>query len=261
MAGISVISYLSYLHEVSRKILQRGGFENVLHGKTKRQNPCYFDFDRPAVQRPAYLRSISVLLNEQPGKGLFLGLGLITGQLEGDRRRRNLSAPLFFCGVEVESEEGNPSRADYEVLWDSITLNYDLMTLFLEREAPDAEDAFQNAFAFDNRVSTEKLKVLSDVERELDRNVDSPEYQAGLKQGPKLRELMKLLRDNIPELGGISLCHDLYEHTNLAAYVARRTPTFFSHRFFFVAPVADQLSTSVALHKLIRQVEEDGLRE
>jgi hypothetical protein len=99
MNGLSVISYLGYLHEVSRKILQRGGFENVLHGKTKRQSPCYLDFDRPAVERPAYLRNVGVLLNEQPGKGLFLGLGLITGQLEGTGRKRNLSAPLFFVAL------------------------------------------------------------------------------------------------------------------------------------------------------------------
>ena len=260
MAEISVISYLRYLHEVSRKILQRGGFENVLHGKPKRQNPCYFDFDRPAVDRPAYLRTIGALLNEQPGKGLFLGLGLVTGQLAGDVRKRNLAAPLFFCGVQLESDEGNRSRTDYDILWDSITLNYDLMTLFLEQEAHDAEDAFQNALTLDNRISMEKLRVLSDVERELDRNVDRPEYQADLKQGRKPRELMKLLHDKIPELARISLSNETYEHVNLPSYIGWVTELFM-HRFFFVAPVADQLSTSVALHKLIRQVEQDGLRK
>jgi hypothetical protein len=101
--------------------------------------------------------------------------------------------------------------------------------------------------------------VLSDVERELGRNVERPEFQAQLKQGPKLRELMKLLHDNISELVWVSLSNELYRHADLVSLINRKTPTFYAHRFFFVAPVADQLSTSVALHKLIRQVEQDGL--
>src|SRR5947209_2717173 len=114
MAGISVVSYLRYLHEVSRKILQRGGFENILYGKSKRQNPCYFAFDRPAVQLPAYLRSVNVLLNEQSGRGLFVGLGLIVGQINGDGRKRNVSAPLFFCAVEIEVDEEDSRKAGFE---------------------------------------------------------------------------------------------------------------------------------------------------
>jgi len=71
MPEISVISYLRYLHDISRKILQRGGFENVLYGKPIKQHPYYFDIDRhgdlPLPNRPGdplhtYLRLRNTLL-------------------------------------------------------------------------------------------------------------------------------------------------------------------------------------------------------
>jgi hypothetical protein len=262
MSEIPVISYLRYLKEVSRKILQRGGYENVLYRKPRRQDPYYFDFDRPSVNRAAYLRGIYTLLQEQAGKGLFLGLGLITGQVEKHGRKRNLAAPLLFCPLELVQEEDNPSQVELEVLWDSITLNYDLVTMFLEqKDEEQGEDASQIPLAFEGRISLEKLKIISDIEHELDQHAEEVVYQAQLKQGPKLRELMKLLRDNIADFAQISLSNDPYDHRLLEAYVSLRRPTFFSQRFLFLAPVADQLSTSVALQKLIRQVEDDGVQE
>src|SRR5665213_1246400 len=110
MSQIPVISYLRYLSEVSRKILQRGGLENVLYRKTKKQDACYFDFDHSSIHRPAYLRGVHTLLQEQSGRGLFLGLGLIAGQIQKNGKKRNLAAPLFFCMVELDPDEENPTK-------------------------------------------------------------------------------------------------------------------------------------------------------
>jgi hypothetical protein len=260
MSQIPVISYLRYLSEVSRKILQRGGMENVLYRKSRKQDPCYFDFDRPSIHRPAYLRGVHRLLQEQPGRGLFLGLGLIVGQLQKDGRKRSIAAPLLFCMAEIDPDEENQSKVQLEIAWDSIELNYDLLTLFLEqKDQEEAEGSFQNPIAFDNRISPEKLKVLSDIERELEHGAEDKGYQNQLKQGPKLRELMKLIHDNIAEFGNVAFSNQEYDNRSLENFSARSERTFFAHRFLFVAPVADQLSTSVALHKLIRQVGTNGI--
>lgn len=260
MSRIPVISYLRYLQEVSRKILQRGGLENALYRKTRRQDPCYFDFDRSSPHRPAYFRTVHTLLQEQPGRGLFFGMGLVTGQMQKNGKKRNLAAPLFYAMVELDQEEENPTKVSPEVVWDSISLNYDLLTMFLEqKDQEEAENDFHNPLAFDNRISPEKLKILSDIERELEREAEDVSYQAQLKQGPKLRELMKLIHDNITEFSTVSIANEVFDPRFIEVYATRSSMTFFCHRFFFVAPVADQLSTSVALHKLIRQVGSNGI--
>jgi hypothetical protein len=262
MSQIPVISYLRYLQEVSRKILQRGGLENALYRKSRRQDACYFNFDRSSIHRPAYLRTVFTLLQEQPGRGLYLGLGLIAGQVQKSGKKRSITAPLLYCMVELDQDEENPSKVSFEMIWDSISLNYDLLIMFLEqKDQEEAQDDFHNPLAFDNRISPEKLKVLSDIERELERESDNKLYQTQLEQGPKLREFMKLVHDNISEFANVAMSDSLYEHGTLEDYVTRGEMTFFAHRFFFIAPVTDQLSTSVALHKLIRQVGQNGVRE
>jgi hypothetical protein len=47
MAGVSILSYLHYLHDVNRKLLQRGGLENVLYRKPVSQHPYYHQLDQP----------------------------------------------------------------------------------------------------------------------------------------------------------------------------------------------------------------------
>ncbi len=84
MGDNPVIAYLHYLQEVSRKILLRSGFENVLYGKAKKQNPCYFDYDRKA-RMPEYLLQLKALLQRDQTRGLYLGLGLFVGQVEKNK--------------------------------------------------------------------------------------------------------------------------------------------------------------------------------
>ncbi len=95
---------------------------------------CYFDFDRPSVQRPAYLRNICLQLQELAGKGLFLGFGLLVGQGSKGGKPRNLAAPLMFCPVQLEPEADSPSEMNYEILWEGISLNYDLLTASTARQ-------------------------------------------------------------------------------------------------------------------------------
>ncbi len=264
MAEVPVISYLHYLHEVSRKILQRGGFENVLYGKTRKQQPCYLDFDNPGTRLPRYFRDLSVLFAERPGRGLFLGLGLIIGQIRKESgtaaqrgRKRNICAPLFYCAVGLPDPNGSDDT-DYEIVWESLTFNYDLLTLILEHESHEEPEDID--FGFERRVAPEKLKILADIEKEIDDNIDSRAFQMQLRTGNKVREYMARLKDTLAEFSGIDLSSDPFLNEELADHVASENLKFFGRRFLFVAPVADQLSTTLALRKLIHECESEGFQ-
>src|SRR5256885_16544022 len=86
MAGVSILSYLHYLHDVNRKLLQRGGLENVLYRKPISQNPYYHQLDQSDSARPRHwLGSLRHIQNAE-ARGLALrplvGLGLTVGQTD-----------------------------------------------------------------------------------------------------------------------------------------------------------------------------------
>jgi hypothetical protein len=259
MPEISIISYLRYLHDISRKILQRGGFENVLYGKPKKQHPYYFNFDQRGENLSTYLRLRNTFLQSEAGKGLFLGMGLITGKLETRTRKRNICAPLLFCAVELVSDEEDPTHVEHAIIWNSITLNYDLITLILEHashdEPEDVGDLVSTFVGSGEKIDPAKLIILTDIETELDRNLDQEKYQEELLQGEKIDELMCRLKEKISDFRSITPSPTTFEYAQLKDYIVSERLRFFRHRFFFVAPVADQLSTTVALRELIRQTE------
>jgi len=89
MAGVSILSYLHYLHDVNRKLLQRGGLENVLYRKPVSQHPYYHQLDQSDSARPRHwLGSLRHIQNAE-ARGLALrplvGLGLVVGQAESLR--------------------------------------------------------------------------------------------------------------------------------------------------------------------------------
>src|SRR5438045_3626539 len=108
MASVSILSYLYYLHDVNRKLLQRGGLENVLYRKPLSQNPYYHQLDQPDPNRPRHwLGSLRHIQNaESRGVALrpLLGLGLVVGQISTQKGTKRLCAPFAFCNVQLEEE-------------------------------------------------------------------------------------------------------------------------------------------------------------
>jgi len=120
------------------------------------------------------------------------------------------------------------------------------------------EDMLPFSIGSGERIDPAKLIILTDIETELDRNLDREEYWEELLHGEKIGELMRRLRENISDFRSITPSPMPFEYARLKDYIGSERLTFFQQGFFFVAPVADQLSTTVALRELIRQTTEQN---
>ncbi len=257
MAGVSIVSYLRYLHDVNRKLLQHGGLESVLYRKPASKNPCYLQLDHPDPARPRHLLATLRHIENAEAKGSFwrplVGFGLIVGQLDTPKGIRRLSAPLAFCGASLAEEEDRPSSVQMIPQWDSITLNYDLLAFFLKQEA-DEEDT-NGSLLPKVGLDANTLRVFTEAEEELERHASSANPDHRLTHDA-LSQTMKYIRDGVPELRSIAVRGDPYDHRRLDKELAELTPpVFFAHRFFFLAPSAGELTTMSGLATLIRKTE------
>ena len=255
MSAVSILSYLHYLHDVNRKLLQRGGLENVLYRKPVSQMPYYHQLDQPDPVRPRHwLGSLRHIQNaEARGVALrpLVGLGLVVGQTETAKGIKRLTAPFAFCNVQLVEDDERPNSVMMEPVWDSVTLNYDLLTLFLGQVPEDEGD--ENGLP-QVGVGGSTLAVFTEVETDLEKLANDLNPEARFTPST-LTRLMKYVRDTVPEFRSVSISTIPYDHRLLEALVQKRPAVFFPHRFFFIAPAAGELTTMTALAKLIRQTE------
>jgi len=255
MAAVSILSYLHYLHDVNRKLLQRGGLENVLYRKPVSQNPYYHQLDQPDTARPRHwLGSLRHIQNaEARGVALrpLVGLGLVVGQAETMKGIKRLAAPLAFCNVQLVEDDDRPNTVTMEVVWDSVTPNYDLLTLFLGQVPEDEGD--ENGLP-QGGVGGATLAIFTEVENDLETLANDLNPEARFTPA-FLSKTMKYVHDTVPEFRSVGVSTMPYDHRLLEALVQNRPAVFFPHRFFFVAPAAGELTTMMALAKLIRQTE------
>jgi hypothetical protein len=255
MASVSILSYLHYLHDVNRKLLQRGGLENVLYRKPVSQHPHYHQLDQPDSARPRHWLGALRHIQNAEARGLALrpliGLGLVVGQGETSRGVKRFSAPLAFCNVQLNEDDDKPNFVTMEVIWDSVTLNYDLLTLFLGQVQDDegVEPGLPQV-----GVGGSTLAVFTEVEKDLEKLAN--DFNPDARFTPNaLSKLMKYIHDTVSEFRSMSISTTPYDHRLLEALIQKRPAVFFPHRFFFVAPAAGELTTMTALATLIRQTE------
>jgi len=257
MAAVSILSYLHYLHDVNRKLLQRGGLENVLFRKPVSRHHYYHQLDQPDANRSRHWLGSLRHIEKAQLRGVSLrplvGFGLVVGQLNTDKGPKRLAAPLVFCSASLVEDDERPNSVQMDILWESVTLNYDLLTLFLGQTPDDEPDDDGNPSP-KSGVDPNTLARFTDVENDLERwaNDADPDGSFNLVAQTKM---MKFLHDTVPEFRNVSISPTPYDHRFLDALVQKRPPVFFPHRFFFVAPASGELTTMTALAALIRQTE------
>jgi hypothetical protein len=242
-----VHAYLSYLQEMSRKISLRTGMENTLYGKTKKSPHYYRPFEDADVDSQ-YLRDVRNYLEKESDRQLFLGNGLIAGSFKKKQVKKYVAAPLIYFLVETDLDENGRSLT-YSIELDSVSLNYDLITLVLEQDLDEEEDegmGFQSA-----GVDANKLEVLEDIENSLEDILRHESVK--LTTNSLADQTFRRIHEKIPEFNQI---HPSTEDFTLQKLEKLGTVelTFYNHRFFYVASSPGQLSTYTALRKLISEV-------
>jgi len=244
-----VQSYLAYLQEMSRKISLRTGMENIFYRKSKNNPHYYRSFEDLDTQ---YLRNVRNYLEKESDRQLFLGNGLITGSFKKKQSKKYVTAPLIYFLVKTDLDE-NERSFTYSIEWDSVSLNYDLITLILEQdleEEQEEEMEFQSA-----GVDTNKLEVLEDIENRLE-NMFKQESNSLTSNDVLAVETFQQISEKVSEFNTVEFSTEeftLEKIENLDSN-AKVELSFYNHRFFYVASLPGQLSTYTALRKLILEV-------
>lgn len=254
-------AYIEYLRNISRKIISRSGFLNVLPEETRTKFNLYKDisdnkniltFDPYIITKNdvffKYAKLANSYLDENKDVKLFVGSGLINGYLKGRNRGNNICAPLFYGILDLEFDEDSRNyilSIDYE----SCQLNHDLISRVFDL---DIEEEF------------EEESILPDTILEKYNNVDVIENKYFEEGNFKdifnkilynSEELFLDLYNNLPDFKRIQIERKSkfnYKERMLKGNLSEKV-IFYPHTFLFVNNVPHQLSTYEALNNLLHQ--------
>jgi hypothetical protein len=238
-----VQSYLAYLQEMSRKISQRKGMENVLYGKTKTTPHYYCPLGN---ETDHYFRSVKSHLTKNTDRLLFLGNGLMVGCLQRQRTLKYIASSLIYAPVNIESDE-TTSLCDYSIQLESISINYDLITSLLGQDLDEEnDDQFSEQSA---GVDTKTLDILEKIEMNLqdESKIDMTNNELG-------KEIFNDLKNSFFSLSQVELLTEEFKLEYLPKNAMESGLKFYNHQFFYVASSPGQLSTYAALRRLIMEV-------
>jgi hypothetical protein len=247
------IRYLLYLRDVSRHIVRNAGLENVLPKRTRTQ----VSFFRPVAEETAYALlthrqplpcannehafwdDVKHYLAANPGKELFLGLGLVSGRDATVQSKAMLNAPCCYLPVQLHAtDDGRPCiSADA----DQLLLNLDLVSRFLGL-LYDADNEEAQPQLPPQTLRT--LQALDELEQQLARTPPRNEMD--------LRTLWQALRTIVPErLHAVGVGGEPFD---ASARGDQKKLTYYPQFFWFVHTVPGELSAYVALEAMAQAV-------
>jgi hypothetical protein len=283
-----VIAYLHYLRDISRKIVGKTGFNNLIAPATKKAQGLVrqlFTLDhkiQPSDPQYDYLSEVIRVLDRQADRQFFIGFGLFAGKYQ----RKSYSAPLLFmeCMVERETDTGviclDP---DYS----SLRLNYDLLAdvagFEIFQEEQDIEiigERELEAFEFiENQIRhwfdrselpAEVLRHYAETNWQQKIPTQPPAYFLGEFLQRYATAVFHYFQGHLAGLKGVSEYHGGYrwedewqqkqmKSKTKALSIYENPLTYVQAMHGFVAPVPDELSTHQALQALADTVDEQGI--
>ncbi len=272
-----ISSYLNYLRDVSRKIISRSGFEQVLLDKSKK-NPSF------AYQAIEFFKTIQISNNSyphfdeilkhierNPDKQLFIGFGFICGQREG----RTYAGPLFFTECDISKNGDIIIDIDYA----SLSLNYDLVSSLLGSyniaEDEEYNASYEKEISLIDSIEEEIIDIYGDDKLILSK-IQKYSQQL-LNNQPKgttyqiifnfteqyAKSIFSRLVNNVGQFSEIILENTFNFKTEVMNHkegnsIFKNKLKFYSTTFYFINVMPDQLSTFIALNKLSNEIKEQS---
>ena len=132
-------AYIEYLRNVSRKIISRSGFINVLPTETNTRFNFFNNIDifkkeliyeenyviNSSHKLYKYLKLLNNYLDSNSEYKLFIGTGIIHGNIKGKKKNTYICAPLLYSIVDYEKVDNNFTL---DIDLDSTQLNHDLIS-------------------------------------------------------------------------------------------------------------------------------------
>jgi len=256
MSEFSILSYLNYLRDVNRKLIQRGGLDNTLYRKSSKQSPYYIKLDATELDKNKHFLNSLRHIQRSNALGLplnpLIGIGLIVGKVEVSSRSKNIAAPLMFCNAELIEDMDTPNKVDLNTFWESCTLNYDFITTILGHNRDDET----NSSYYNGNVSPDTLARFSEVEDKIDQICLGSDIES--KINPEwVLDIMKYITENVVQFNEIQLFDKSYkfELNKLDKLVQNGRLVFIPHIYYFISPAVGELTTVTAMNLLIKQLQ------
>ncbi|MEP7171560.1 MAG: AAA domain-containing protein, partial [Bacteroidota bacterium] len=246
-------AYIQYLRDVSRKIVNRAGFENVLPVETRKKKNYYFNLDNysdivelfkddeysiPKTEREFtdYVKKVNSFLQSSDDHRWFFGLGIVHGKYEGSM----LCAPLVTVICNINNGENGNIQINIDE--QSYQVNYDLLAKFLNIKIDEEAD--------EERVLTQeeenKFRAIEEIENEI--------FSSARKNRiPDTLEIFRKLKSKISNFQQVQE-NDKGGFVNETRFEDFFGSIYFTqHTFCFVRNVPNILSTYEALNDLLNQ--------
>jgi len=255
----TIINYLKYLRDTSRKIGTRANFENILLKRNRRNNSYtiqvkeklnktnLLDRNHPLFES---LNLVYKYLERNSDKKLFLGAGVICGLPK-------IAGPLLI--TECDLYEDDNGILTLEVDLSTLILNYDLISKIIENKLGEiSEESF---FSESIEKESEVINILEENLSEINK----------VSQINKTAEVsFSILKENLEEFKEIEIIDSIeydYEKEiemflnqpkgNISVF-NRGKLSFINTNHLFIAPIPNEISTYQSLSKLIEEIENDG---
>ena len=194
----------------------------------------------------AYFHDMSAELRDDSSRSLFIGFGLVTGTIRNSgtwEKCKRIAGPIIYCPVQPITEDVNQPE-DWEIAWEAITLNNDLITVLAENSDEESDNGWNETSALNPNV----LRKLREIEIEI--NAASGDLD---EMGSLASRVMQELGELLSGEGKVQMASEQFDEDDLDSLVADETIRVFPEVYYFVAPVPDVLSVFESLSTLSQE--------
>lgn len=260
-----IVAYLSYLRDISRKIISRNGFEKCLLSKSEGYAVQFDELKLDIWPREPLFDQINnyfKFLEKNHDKKLFLGFGTVVG-----KRKRIFAAPILIMQCEV-TNVGNRSGIMIEPDFGTLNINYDFISSMSTNIVNEEDDIL-------NPLTEDENRVLEEIEakiKEFDKFDVSALNQFANKCFEELRNKIDHFKDiRTIDVDDYDFNAELIKHTrkvprgnlrrnrsDVEKSIFEKELVFVSANHLFVNAIPDQLSTYEALNTFVQIIEEES---
>lgn len=264
-----ILAYLSYLRDISRKIVSRTGFEKCLLNKSLGYAVQFDEIELELNQGDSYYEEVLKYFNflqKNHDKKLFLGFGTVAGT-----RKRIFAAPILVVQCELSKDE-NTHAISIEPDLGTLNLNYDFVSA-ISTNFYNEEDDILSPLTEDENRAVENIET----------HIKGVDYFDSYDLRKLSTEIFNGLNKKIEHFKNIrtisSADYDFQMELSKYTYRPARNQNgnggrrnreeseksifekdlvFVNANHFFVSVIPDQLSTYEALNSFVQSINEEN---